>query len=390
MRTFHMPFLLLVASLVIIIPANAVADDDNSIRFATYNIAMGLQSEGELYERLQSKDDEDLKRVAAVIQQVRPDVLLLNEFDSYELDSTLLFINNYLDIPQFENEAISYAHSLNGVVNTGRDSGLDLNNNGKLQEPQDAWGYGIFPGQYGMVVLSRYPLKLERSFRFFKWSDMPKASVPTGPDGTPWYPEAVFKQLRLSSKNHWDIAVTIDDQTVHFLTSHPTPPVFDGPEDRNGTRNHDEIRLWADYIDPQRSTYIYDDAGATGGLPEDAKFVIAGDLNADPVDGDSSAGAILQLLQHPMVNAGCEPQSAGSEEASNLQGGRNLDHKGNPATDTADFNDEYTGNMRIDYALPSANLKATGCGVFWPAEEQPGHKLVDVSDHRLVWVDIKF
>ena len=50
-------------------------------------------------------------------------------------------------------------------------------------------------------------------------------------------------------------------KTVHFLVSHPTPPVFDGPEDRNGTRNFDEIRFWADYVIPSRSGYIYDDNG---------------------------------------------------------------------------------------------------------------------------------
>jgi endonuclease/exonuclease/phosphatase family metal-dependent hydrolase len=390
MRKPRSPLLLLLVSLLVFTSAAALADDTRTIRFATFNIAMGLPSEGELYERLQSKDDEALKKVAAIIQQVRPDVLLLNEFDSNEIEASLLFINNYLDNPQFDNEAISYNHSLNGVVNTGRDSGLDLNNNGKLGEPQDAWGFGSFPGQYGMLVLSRYPLKIVRSFRFFKWSDMPGALIPMNPDGSPWYPEEIYKQLRLSSKNHWDIAVTVDDQPVHFLVSHPTPPVFDGPEDHNGTRNHDEIRLWSDYVDPERSTYIYDDAGVKGGLQEGARFIIAGDLNADPVDGDSSAGAILQLLQHPMVDAGCEPLSAGGKQASAAQGGKNLDHKGNPAADTADFNDQYTGNMRIDYVLPSANLKVVGCGVFWPGEHQPGHQLIDVSDHRLVWVDIAF
>ncbi len=182
--------------------------------------------------------------------------------------------------------------------------------------------------------------------------------------------------------------MTIDGQAVHFLVSHPTPPVFDGPEDRNGARNHDEIRLWADYIDPLRSAYIYDDAGTRGGLQKDLHFIIAGDLNADPADGDSSASAILQLLEHPMVNATCVPTSNGGEEASSLQAGKNLWHKGNPAADTGDFNDEYTGNMRIDYVLPSATLKVLGCGVFWPAQGQPGHELIDVSDHHLVWVDV--
>ena len=368
---------------------HAIDNNNQTIRFATFNIAMGLESEAELYQRLVSGKDKDLKRVASVIQRVRPDVLLLNEFDWYELDAAVLFIQNYLDVPQVGSEAISYAHALNGAVNTGQDSGMDLNSNDIPGEPEDAWGYGKFPGQYGMMVLSRFPLQLQRSFRLFKWSDMPDAQVPVNADGTNWYPDPVWKKLRLSSKSHWDIEVKIDDQSVHFLVSHPTPPVFDGPEDRNGTRNHDEIRLWADYVEPQRSAYIYDDSGAQGGLPGNSKFVIAGDLNADPVDGDSSAGAILQLLEHPKIDASCVPTSEGAEQAGREQNGKNLEHKGLHAADTGDFNDKYTGNMRIDYVLPSATIKVVGCGVFWPASGQDGHDLTNVSDHHLVWLDVE-
>jgi endonuclease/exonuclease/phosphatase family metal-dependent hydrolase len=383
------PLLIMLFSLGL---AHAVLATDNSpqkIRIATFNIAMGLTAEGDLYRHLQTGDDEALKKVAAVIQNVRPDVLLLNEFDWYELDSAVLFIKNYLDKPQFGNEPISYDQALSGAVNTGSDSGLDLNGNGVPGEPEDAWGYGRFPGQYGMMVLSRFPLHLERSFRFFKWSDMPDALKPLNPDGSDYYPDAIWQALRLSSKSHWDINISVNDQTVHLLVSHPTPPVFDGPEDRNGMRNHDEIRLWADYLDPGRSDYIYDDAGARGGLTPGARFVIAGDLNADPLDGDSSSKAIAQLLEHPFVDASCVPLSAGAAQASLEQGGKNLQQKGNPAADTGDFNDQYTGNMRIDYVLPSATLKVVGCGVFWPAQDQPGHDLVDVSDHHLVWLDIE-
>ena len=383
------PFLLLFICLAFSQAAPAADDNPERIRIATFNIAMGLKSEGELYRRLQAGDDEALKKVAAVIQAVRPDVLLLNEFDWYEIDSAVFLIRNYLDEPQFGYEPINYDHALGGAVNTGMESGLDLNGNGVPGEPEDAWGYGAFPGQYGMMVLSRFPLQLERSFRFFKWSDMPDARRPLNPDGSGWYPDAIWKALRLSSKNHSDINVTVDGQSFHFLVSHPTPPVFDGPEDRNGARNHDEIRFWADYVDPRRADYIYADAGARGGLPLGARFVIAGDLNADPADGDSGTGAIAQLLEHPFIDAGCVPMSEGAAQASQVQGGKNLEQKGNPAADTGDFNDQYTGNMRIDYVLPSANLKVVGCGVFWPAEGQPGHDLTDVSDHHLVWLDIE-
>lgn len=382
--------ILLICVLALLQPALANDENKGQIRFATFNIAMGLESNDELYQRLHSGEDEALKKVAAVIQRVRPDVLLLNEFDWYDFDSTLLFIKNYLNNPQYGNDAISYAHSLNGAVNTGNNSGLDLNNNGVFAEPADAWGFGKFPGQYGMTVLSSFPLRLERNFRLFKWSDMPDALVPRNPDGSNWYLDKIWKQLRLSSKSHWDIAVSMGEQKVHFLVSHPTPPVFDGPEDRNGARNHDEIRLWADYIHPDRSAYVYDDSGLTGGLPAGTHFVIAGDLNADPVDGDSSVGAILQLLEHPMVDASCIPTSKGGEEASSLQAGKNLWHKGDPAADTGDFNDTYTGNMRIDYVLPSTTLNVVGCGVFWPAAGEPGHELTNVSDHHLVWVDVMF
>ena len=87
--------------------------------------------------------------------------------------------------------------------------------------------------------------------------------------------------------------IDVSGSTVHLLVSHPTPPVFDGAEDRNGTRNHDEIRFWADYVSAETtdSTYIYDDAGSYGGLPATERFVIAGDLDSDPLDGDSMTGA---------------------------------------------------------------------------------------------------
>ncbi len=390
----------LAAALILAISHPALADQGNgrTIRFATYNIAMGLATQGELLNRLRSGDDEGLRKVAAVIQRVRPDVLLLNEFD-YEpaAHAGRLFVTNYLEKPQFGQQPISYAYTFDGPVNTGVDSGLDLDRNGHTSEPADAWGFGRFPGQYGMQVLSRLPIdkKALRTFQNFRWQDMPGAQVPLNPDGSPWYPAAIWQQLRLSSKSHWDIQVMVDGRRVHFLVSHPTPPVFDGPEDRNGTRNFDEIQFWADYIAPQRSGYIYDDAGVFGGLPKGALFVIAGDMNADPVDGASSNHAINQLLEsvvepgHPRLNTSCVPTSEGAREASNTQGGKNLEHKGDPAVDTGDFNDKYVGNMRVDYVLPSASLKVTGCGVFWPVQGQLGHEWIDVSDHRLVWVDIE-
>ena len=158
---------------------------------------------------------------------------------------------------------------------------------------------------------------------------------------------------------------------MHVLASHPTPPVFDGEEDRNGRRNSDEIRFWADYVrGGQDARYIHDDDGVPGGLDRRANFVVLGDLNSDPVDGDSRPDSIGQLLSLKEVQDP-EPAAAGAAEASVLQGRANLEHRGDPALDTADFEDSGAGNIRADYVLPSKTLKVRSAGIFWPRAGTP-------------------
>ena len=263
----------------------------------------------------------------------------------------------------------------------------------------DAFGFGAFPGQFGMVVYSRYPILTDRvrTFQLFKWNDMPGNLIPM-----PFYSPDEVEILRLSSKSHWDVPILIGRKTVHFLVSHPTPPVFDGPEDRNGRRNFDEIRFWADYITPGKAGYIYDDAGERGGLEPGELFVIAGDQNSDPLDGDSIPGAAQQLLEHPLVNTKLTPESAGAVEAAALQGGANATHRSDPRFDTADFADTAPGNLHADYVLPRKTLQLVGAGVFWPLRNDPLSRLTGVfnatewgpvggfptSDHRSVWIDV--
>jgi endonuclease/exonuclease/phosphatase family metal-dependent hydrolase len=358
------------------------------VRIATFNIAMGLEEHGQLGLALGSGDDPRLQQVAAILQDVRPDIVLLNEFDfDSAVDAATLFNDNYLAHGQ---DPIHYLYQFRAPANTGMDSGLDLDWDGKTGGAGDAWGFGQFPGQYGMLVLSRYPIDTgrSRSFRNFRWSSMPAARRPMNPDGSPFYPDKIWHQLRLSSKSHWDLAIEIDSQILHLLAHHPTPPVFDGPEDRNGLRNFDEIRFWLDYTKPGGAEYIVDDDGVSGGIGPGASFVIAGDFNADPQDGDSVENAIGQLLHADWIGSECIPISEGADAAARIQAGVNGGQLGNPAADTADFNDKFTGNLRLDFLLPSNGLPVHACGVFWPARGAAGHNLVAVSDHRLVWLEI--
>jgi Endonuclease/Exonuclease/phosphatase family len=369
----------------------------SQVRFATFNASLNRNFAGQLLADLSTPNNPQAQTVAEIIQRVRPDVLLINEFD-FEPAALVLFQQNYLSVPHNGAAPIAYGYTYIAPSNTGIPSGFDLNNNGVVGGPDDAFGFGFFPGQFGLAVLSRYPIDAAgvRTFQNFLWKDMPGALLPDDPaTAAPadWYSAAELAVFRLSSKSHWDVPIEIGKKTVHFLVSHPTPPVFDGPEDRNGTRNFDEIRFWADYISPGKSGYIYDDAGGRGGLQPGSIFVIAGDENSDPLDGDSIPGAIQQLIEHPLVNTKLTPSSLGGPEQAALQGGANATHKSDPAFDTADFADTAPGNLRADYVLPRKNIKLLDGGVFWPLMSDPLFSLVGLfpfpsSDHRLVWVDV--
>jgi Endonuclease/Exonuclease/phosphatase family len=424
------PMLLAALAVLALAPAAATASRDDrsdTVRFATFNLSLNRASAGLLVDHLSHPEVDDVFRRQArnnaeVIQRNRPDVLLINEFD-FAPEAVDLFRDNFLEVSQNGAPPIHYPYAFIAPSNTGIPSGKDLFNDGTVGGPNDAFGFGFFPGQFGMVVYSKYPIVQDRvrTFQLFRWRDMPGALLPDHP-GTPapqdWYSPDELEIFRLSSKSHWDIPIRIRGKTVHFLTSHPTPPVFDDPNpfqphipvgvDFNGKRNHDEIRFWKDYISGgSRARYIYDDAGKRGGLKHGERFVIAGDQNSDPLDGDSIPGSIQQLLEHPLVNAKVTPDSAGGPEAAALQGGANASHDSDPAFDTADFADTAPGNLRADYVLPRKNLQIRDSAVFWPVQSDPFFRLTGVfdndffpdgwrevggfptSDHRLVWVDTK-
>ena len=398
-RTFTI--IALVLLIAMLIAPGALAKDPKGapeeVRFATFNASLNRFNAGDLAAELFTPVSAQPDVIAEIIQRARPAVLLINEFD-YDAGNVALdgFQTNYLSVAHGDADPIFYPYRFVAPSNTGISSGRDFNKNGTIGGPDDAFGFGFFPGQYGMAVYSMFPINFAdiRTFQLFLWKDMPDAMLPINPvTGESWYDEGDLEVFRLSSKSHWDVPVQIDGKTVHFLTSHPTPPVFDGPEDRNGTRNNDEIRFWADYVIPSRSGYIYDDDGNYGGITPGDAFVIAGDQNSDPLDGDSIPGSIQQLIDHPLVNTEVTPSSPGAVEQSALQGGANTTHLSDPAYDTADFADGDPGNLRADYVLPRKQLRIIDAGVFWPLNTDPLFSLVGTfpfpsSDHRLVWVDV--
>ena len=360
---------------------SALAARSETIRIAQFNAALSQDGPGLLLKKILAGDDITVNGIAGIIAHTKPDILLLNEFD---YDSNLVALTAFAEV--LREQGVDYPYLFAQPVNSGEPSGLDLNMDGRTNDAEDAYGFGRFTGQYGLAILSRYPIDAPaaRSFRSLLWRDLPGANLPRNPDGSSYFSDDVLDRFRLSSKSHWDVPVLVNDRTIHLLASHPTPPVFDGPEDMNGWRNHDEVAFWQHYID---GTTFTDDQGQTRAF-DGGSFVILGTLNADPVDGDGRHDAIRALLAHPEIQDPL-PASEGAAQSPTHQG-----QIGPQAQDTTNWPEtDGPGNLRVDYVLPSRDLTISDAGGFWPSDAAPEAKLLKsddglYSDHILVWVEL--
>jgi len=305
------------------------------LRVATFNTELSRKGPGLLLRDILEGDDAQITAVLDTLVQADADIIALQGFD-YDLEGRALaaFARALAE------HTAPYPYQFAAPPNAGRMTQVDLDGDGKTHTPRDAQGFGRFFGEGAMAVLSRYPIDLAgvQDFSTRLWADMPDTLFPAG---------AAFQQgrplQRLSSHGHWSLPIEHPDfGRINILTFHATPPVFDGPEDRNGRRNHDEILFWQHHL-----------AGDIGREPQGA-FVLMGDANSDPNKGESRRSAITNLLADARLQ---DPL---------------------PDQDTVLW--PQTGPMRVDYVLPSTEWRVVGASVLggWDA----------ASRHRLVWVDL--
>jgi hypothetical protein len=368
--------------------------ESSHIRIAVFNIKELSTTKLLTVDDSGKGQDEQVLAATEIIQKINPDILVINEID-HDYDSIEEGLN--VNLGRFEeaylkygSPGLSYPYKYTAECNTGILTGIDINNDGMISSQSDAgkreygddcFGYGTYPGQYAMGLYSKYPIDESRirTFQNFLWKDLPGNHMP--PD---FYSEDAIKIFRLSSKSHWDVPVKVNGKTLHLFVSHPTPPAFDGEEDRNGRRNFDELKFWVAYL--EENSPIYDDNNIRGGYESNDPFIIAGDLNASR-HSDSryeNMTAIDQLINHPeILDSGKWLVSDGGWE------GR---VKGPPdywERNTAKFGNDY--RMQIDYLLPRKDIQIERGGVFWPSRKRnpAAHQLAEkASDHRLIWLDI--
>jgi len=352
--------------LCLVLLATPLRADDGVLRLAVYTVEMDRTGPGLLLRDLR-RGDPQADAVARVIAQADPDVILLLRFD-YDAGGLALAAFTAL----LSAHGADYKHTFALHPNAGRMTDRDLDGDGRRRGPRDAQGYGLFAGQNGMAILSKLPFDAAaaRDFSDLLWRDLPGAVLPQHPDGTPFPSATAQAEQRLSSTGHWDVPLILPDGgRFHLLAFHATPPVFDGPEDRNGLRNRDEIRFWQVYLD-----------GGLGAAPPAVPFAVLGNANNDPRRGDGIDAAIAGLLGHPAL------QDPRPDSPRGTAGGV-------PEATVAWDVPDAPPMMRVDYLLPSAALDVRDAGIVWSApgsdDTQPSEPDEKTrSRHGLVWVDI--
>lgn len=305
------------------------------LRVATYHAPLSRKGPGLLLRDLAEKPD-DFAAVLAPIHALSPDVLVLTNLDYDQGGAALTALQALLrqggtDLP--------YAFSR--LTNSGLPSGRDLDGDGRLGTARDAQGYGWFPGDGGLAILSRLPFAEHEAIDFsaLLWRDLPKTRMAAD--------DPTADVQRLSSSGHWVVPLHSNPR-ISLLVFAATPPVFDGPEDRNGRRNADEVALWTHLLAGKLEMNLTGD------------FVLAGLANLDPTRGEGLREAMQTLLAHPRMQ---DPAPQGPHQ-----------------TATADWAEPSPGKLRVSYVLPSRDLQVLDSGVYW-AE--------DGTTHKLVWVDLR-
>lgn len=296
----------------------------DTIRIATFHAELTRKGPGILLRDLGRSDDPQTGDVRRILAAANPDIVLLTKVDTDAEARSLAALQS----------AFGYPYGLSFMPNSNRFIG----------SRRAAWA--PFSGAGGMVLLSRVPISSARHFNEVLWKDLPFADLPVNADGTPYYSKAELRALPLVSQGLWQV----ETGGLTLVAFQNTTPVFDGPEDRNGRRARDQLRLVQSILDDLQGS-----------------FVALGNSNLDPNAGDGDRDAMRAMLERADLTDP-EPRSA--------DGGLN----------TAFW--VKAGPMRVSYVLPSRDLRVTAAGVFWPEQGPLRDAAEQASRHRLVWVDI--
>jgi hypothetical protein len=319
--------------LAVVLCLAALCAHAETLRLGVWHEALSRDGPGLLLRDLQ-RGEPELVALADLVRLADPDVLVLTKID---FDASGLAARAFAEL--ISPKAYPFVMALRS--NEGVPTGIDMDGDRRGREPEDAHGYGVFPGQGALAVLSRLPIREDAavSYNDILWSALPGTHMLPSDPG--------YDVQKVSSGGHWRVLLELStpqgrEVTLWLLVGHSGPPVFDGPEDRNGRRNLDELRLWSQILEGQH------------GPAPGTHTVFAANTNLDPNAGEGYRDAMQGFLDN----------------------GRFQD----PLPDLPTAYWEKLDPMRVSYLLPSTTIDLLDVRR-WPRREGMTHHLLTIDIH---------
>ena len=110
-----------------------LAQSVDTVRIATFAAPLSRDGPGLLLRDILKAEDSQIIAIAAVIDHIAPDILLLTDFDFDAGWAALTAFTDALDTP--------YSYSFATLSNAGQQAGLDVDGDGFTGDARDALGF---------------------------------------------------------------------------------------------------------------------------------------------------------------------------------------------------------------------------------------------------------
>lgn len=265
----------------------------NSIKVVHYNIK---ELDSTKIQDGLKRDSEQLQAASNIVQMLNPDILSINEMQY-----------DYPSVPNAdytsEGKNAEYLAQILGMeftstaffpANTGRFSKAKAGEYVLKATAEDRAKYadlvnfGMFPGQYSMAGIFKYPVKSVKNFSNLPWKifnkkiDLSKYADANG--------NALPEDMTLFDKNFVDVTLDINGKDVHVILYHTVPAFgFGNSKTPNFERNRDQIKFLSWYLRGRWKKFgIKPIRGKT--------FIAMGDWNVDPESDNPGAKPLNKLL----------------------------------------------------------------------------------------------
>jgi len=256
-------------------------------------------------KKILDKNDQQVISAIKVLKTIKADILSLNEIQ-YDIKNTPTqgLPGGGKNIKRLESRGKIFSpgdwYDFLFPSNTG-ERARKMKNGDYAQVPNhkgrglaDPYNFGLFPHQYSMGLMSKYPVISHVFFKKLKWRDVfPNREIKEFLDNSG---QKIKDDIELFDKGFADVVLKIGSREVHVILLHTTPAYHFGNEKTpNYARNADQLKFLEWYLTGETRGEINQNLGILP-LEKNDFFIALGDWNLDWRSQGSEGHLILNSI----------------------------------------------------------------------------------------------